>query len=239
MNLLRSLVFVVWLYGSLAAVGLVYAPILLVSRRAALGAGRSWTRATLWGARWIMGIKVVITGKERLPSGSFIAAAKHQSMLDTLMPFLLLEDPAIVMKEELLAAPIFGWYAKNLGMIPVAREANAAALRTLLKAARPAIAEGRQLWIFPEGTRRKPGERGEYKPGVAALYKALGVPVAPIALDTGRCWPAKGLIRRPGVVTFAILDPIPAGLPRAEFMARLESTIDDASEALAAERPAA
>jgi 1-acyl-sn-glycerol-3-phosphate acyltransferase len=239
MNLLRSLVFVAWLYGSMTMVGLIFAPVLLVSRRAGLGAGRSWTRATLWGARWIMGIKVVITGRERLPQGSFIAAAKHQSMLDTLMPFLLLDDPAIVMKEELLAAPIFGWYAKNLRMIPVAREANAAALRTLLRAARPAVEEGRQLWIFPEGTRRKPGERGDYKPGVAALYKDLGVPVAPIALDTGRCWPAKGLIRRPGVVTFAILDPIPPGLPRAEFMARLENTIDDASDALAAERPTA
>ena len=90
MNLLRSLVFVAWLYGSMTMVGLIFAPVLLVSRRAGLGAGRSWTRATLWGARWIMGIKVVITGRERLPQGSFIAAAKHQSMLDTLMPFLLL-----------------------------------------------------------------------------------------------------------------------------------------------------
>ncbi|MBU6405697.1 MAG: 1-acyl-sn-glycerol-3-phosphate acyltransferase [Alphaproteobacteria bacterium] len=237
MNLLRSIAFVLWLYGSMTLIGLVYAPVLLVSRRAGLGAGRAWAQATLWGARWIVGIRVAVTGRERLPQGSFIAAAKHQSMLDTLMPFLLLQDPAIVLKEELLAAPVFGWYAKNLRMIPVARDANAAALRTLLKAARPAVSEGRQIWIFPEGTRRKPGERGDYRPGVAALYKDLNVPVAPIALDTGRCWPASGLIRRPGVVTVTILDPIPPGLPRPEFMARLETAIDDASDALAAESP--
>jgi 1-acyl-sn-glycerol-3-phosphate acyltransferase len=236
MTAIRSVLFVIWLYGAMTAVGIVYAPIACFSRKGALGAGRSWTRLMLFGARWIMGIRVIFKDRHKLPPGPVIVASKHQSMLDTLVPFLLLPDPAFVLKEELLKAPIFGWYAQRMGMIPVAREANAAALRALLKAARPAIEEGRQLFIFPEGTRRPPGEDGDYKPGVAALYKDLGVPVAPIALNSGLCWPAKGLIRKPGTVTIQFLEPIPPGLPRATFMTQLETTIDQASQALLSDR---
>ncbi len=236
MNFLRSILFVIWLYGAMTLVGLVYWPSAMMSRRRALGAGRAWTRLTLFGARWIVGIKVVFEGLEKLPDGAVIVAAKHQAMLDTLVPFLLLRDPAIVLKEELLSAPIFGWYAARMGMIPVAREANAAALRALLKAARPAIEEGRQIFIFPEGTRRPPGSVGDYKPGVAALYRDLGVPVVPLALNSGLCWPARGMIRTPGTVTIRFLDPIPPGLARAEFMSRLEDTIDQACVALLPDR---
>lgn len=236
MTLIRSLLFVFWLYGSMTVVGILWAPFSIFSRRVAITAGRAWANAMLFGARWIVGIRVVFEGLEHLPQGPVIVAAKHQAMLDTLVPFVLLNDPAIVLKEELLRAPIFGWYASRMGMIPVAREANAAALRALLKAARPAVEDGRQVFIFPEGTRRQPGESGDYKPGIAALYRELGVSVVPVALNTGLCWPAKGLIRTPGTVTIRFLPAIAPGLARGAFMTRLEATIDTESLALLANR---
>jgi 1-acyl-sn-glycerol-3-phosphate acyltransferase len=153
-------------------------------------------------------------------------------MLDTLMPFLMLKDPAIVLKRELVNAPVFGWYAVATGQIPIDREANASALRNLLKAARGRRDEGRQIFIFPEGTRTAPHAPPDYKPGVAALYRDLGVPCVPIALDSGKVWSARGLIRRPGLVTIQVLDPIAPGQSREAFMATLQARIETATDAL-------
>jgi 1-acyl-sn-glycerol-3-phosphate acyltransferase len=207
---------------------------MLTSRKVELGAGRMWARMAIWGLRWIVGARVVFTGQEYAPKGAAIVAAKHQSMLDTLVPFLMFDAPAFVLKQELLNAPVLGWYAKTMGMIPIDREAHASALKKLLRAARPAKAAGRQIVIFPEGTRQDPGVNGDYKPGVAAIYRDLGVPCVPVALDTGRIWAAKGLIRRPGTTTIQILPPIPPGLSREDFMRTLEERIETASAALLA-----
>jgi 1-acyl-sn-glycerol-3-phosphate acyltransferase len=235
MTLIRSLMFVVWLYATMAFAGLVCLPGILMRRGAPdMGPGRLWTRLMLWGLRWIVGAKVVFRGLEKIPRGACLVASKHQSMLDTLAPFLMFESPAFVLKQELLGAPVFGWYAKAMGMIPIDREAHASALKNLLRAARPARDAGRQIIIFPEGTRQEPGVAGEYKPGVAALYKDLGVPCVPIALDTGRVWSAHGLARRPGVTTIEVLDPIAPGLSREAFMRTLEERIETASRALLA-----
>lgn len=237
MLLLRSLVFVVWLYASLAAVGLIFAPSLLFGRAGGMMACRSWARCILWGLRWIVGARVVFEGMENIPPGPVLVASKHQAMLDTLMPFLMLKDPAIVLKQELVNAPVFGWYAVATGHIPVDREANATALRTLLKHARQRKAEGRQIFIYPEGTRAEPGAPPDYKPGVAALYRDLGVPCVPMALDSGKVWPAHGLIRRPGVVTFKVLPPIAPGLSRDAFMTQLQDSIETATATLYGKTP--
>jgi 1-acyl-sn-glycerol-3-phosphate acyltransferase len=175
---------------------------------------------------------VVIKGLEKIPPGASLVASKHQSMLDTLVPFLMFPGAAFVLKQELLNAPVLGWYAQAMGMIPIDREAHASALKKLLRAARPARDAGRQIIIFPEGTRQAPGVAGDYKPGVAALYKDLGVPCVPVALDTGRVWDARGLMRRPGVTTIEVLDPIAPGLSRDDFMRTLEHRIETASQAL-------
>ena len=232
MILIRSVLYAVWLYFAMTFAGLVYLPRMLTTREVELGAGRLWTRMALWGLRWIVGARVVFTGLEHTPKGAAVVAAKHQSMLDTLVPFLMFDSPAFVLKQELLSAPVLGWYAKAMGMIPIDREAQASALKKLLRAARPAREAGRPIVIFPEGTRQKPGVAGDYKPGVAAIYRDLGVPCVPVALDTGRIWSAKGLIRRPGTATVQILAPIAPGLSREEFMRTLEERIETASNAL-------
>lgn len=237
MTVIRSILYAVWLYASMTFAGLVCLPVILADRRRALIAGRLWTRMALWGLRWIVGAKVVFKGLEHVPTGAAILAMKHQSMLDTLAPFLLVPKPAFVLKKELMNAPVFGFYAGVMDMIPIDREAHASALKGLLRASRPARDAGRQIVIFPEGTRQEPGETGEYKPGVAALYKDLGVPCIPVALDTGRIWAAHGLIRRKGVATIELLPPIPPGLPRDEFMRTLQERIETRSAELLAAQP--
>jgi 1-acyl-sn-glycerol-3-phosphate acyltransferase len=188
----------------------------------------------LWGARALCGIRVEIVGLEKIPEGACLMAMKHQSMLDTLLPFLLLEKPSIVLKRELLSMPIFGWYTKRVGCIAIDRGAHASALKGLLRAARAVAARGRSIVIFPEGTRQAVGAPPDYKPGVAALYRDLAAPCVPVALDTGRCWPAHGVMRRPGRVTIQILDPIAPGLSRGDFMAELETRIETATARLIA-----
>jgi 1-acyl-sn-glycerol-3-phosphate acyltransferase len=235
MTLLRSALYAVWLYGAMTLAGLLYLPATLFSKQPPLGAGRLWTRWAIFGLRWIVGARVVFKGLDLIPPGPVLVAAKHQSMLDTLVPFLMFKAPAFVLKRELLNAPVLGQYAQAMGMIPLDRGGHATALKNLLRAARPAKEAGRQIIIYPEGTRQPPGVKGEYKPGVAALYKDLAIPCVPIALDTGRVWSARGLIRRPGVTTIEVLPAIAPGLTREEFMRTLEERIEAASQALLAQ----
>jgi 1-acyl-sn-glycerol-3-phosphate acyltransferase len=136
------------------------------------------------------------------------------------------------MRENLLKIPFYGWYARRVGMIGVDREGEATALRGLLKAARARIGDGRQVVIFPEGTRVAPGTKGEYKSGVAALYRTLDIACTPMATNSGEHWPAHGFVRKPGLVVYEFLAPIPPGLSRVEFMNRLESNLEAASTAL-------
>jgi 1-acyl-sn-glycerol-3-phosphate acyltransferase len=232
MTLLRSLVFLVWLYGTMTAVGIVWLPAALSSRAGAVSAGRAWTRLALWGARWIVGIRVEVRGRERLPPGPVLVAAKHQAMIDTLLPFVLFDQPAVVLKKELLGMPIFGWYARQMEMIPVDREANMAALKAMLAAARTARGDGRVLVIFPEGTRQPIGAPPDYKPGVAALYRDLGLPCVPVALNSGLVWEGRGILRRPGTIVWEFLEPIPPGLKRDAFMQAMEERIEAGSDAL-------
>jgi 1-acyl-sn-glycerol-3-phosphate acyltransferase len=232
MNLVRSVVFAAWLYTTMSIVGLAYAPFTILDRKYGFSAGRVWTRWTLFGLRWIVGARVKIEGD--LPDGPALVAGKHQSMLDTMLPFLMTKSPAFVLKRELLSYPLFGWYAVKLGMIPIDRDGGASTIKAMLKAARVAIAEGRPVIIFPEGTRQDLGVKAEYKSGVAALYRDLALPCIPVALDTGRIWSAHGLIRRPGHATLRVLAPIPPGLPREAFMRQLETAIETESAALAA-----
>ncbi len=234
MRLVRSLLYVVWLYLTMVAIGLVGIIARLVHSRAIFWAQKAWSQAALWGLAPIAGVRVKIEGRQNLPAGAMLLAAKHQSQLDTIVPFVLFEDAAFVLKQELLKTPVFGWYVANAGHIPIDRTASAAALKAMLRAARPARDAGRAIIIFPEGTRQKAGDVGEYKPGVAALYRDLNVPCVPVALDSGRSWPPSGFLLTPGDVTFKILAPIPPGLARDDFMARLQETIETESAALLA-----
>jgi 1-acyl-sn-glycerol-3-phosphate acyltransferase len=153
-------------------------------------------------------------------------------MFDVFAQFVWLTDGCFVMRRELTRIPFFGWYAWKAGMIVVDREGGASALRKLVRDARARLVDPRPLVIFPEGHRGEPGRAGDYQPGVAGLYRDLGLAAHPVATNSGVHWPAHGFLRRPGTIVFEFLPPIPAGLKRGEFMRRLEEEIETASNAL-------
>jgi 1-acyl-sn-glycerol-3-phosphate acyltransferase len=235
LNFLRSILFVIFLYGSMTLVGVSHAPFVPFKRSIATDAARRWTRMMIWGMRWIAGITVEFRGMQHLSATPVLLAIEHHAMVETLFPFVMRPLPAIVLKRELLSMPIFGWFAAQMNSIALDREAHAAALKALLKASREAVAAGRDIVIFPEGSRVAPGEKGEYKPGVAAMYRDLGIPCVPVAVNSGLFWPAKGLIRKPGHLVVEVLPPIMPGLKREPFMAELEASIETATNALIAE----
>jgi 1-acyl-sn-glycerol-3-phosphate acyltransferase len=231
MILLRSIIFVIWFYGTMAFWGLLYMPAVLLGHdRFIWHSMRGWGKATVWGLRWIIGAKIKFEGLEHVPKGPALIASKHQATLDTVLPVLFVSEPVFVVKKELIKMPVFGFYMKR--MIPVDRDAGATALKNMLRASRAAIAKGRQIVIYPEGTRQELDAPPDYKPGIVAMYRDLNLPVTPMALNTGLVWKPSGIIRRPGTVIVKFLPPIPPGLPREDFMRELENTIETESQAL-------
>jgi len=231
MKLLRSIVFVVWLYGSMAVIGIAMLPWAAADEKYVWVALRAWARAILWGLRWIVGATVKIEGLENAPRGAALIACKHQAMLDTVVPALFLPAPVFIYKRELANTPILGIYLKR-NQIAVDRGGYATALKSIVRGAREAAAKQRQVLIFPEGTRQELDAQPDYKAGIAAMYKDLNIPVTPIALSTGLIWKPKGVMRSPGTAVIKILPPIPPGLPRDEFMKELENRIETESQAL-------
>jgi len=232
MTTVRSLIFTLWLYLSMPLFAIGLSPALLMPHGVAMAVIKLWARFVLFGLRWIAGVKVEVRGLEHRPTGPALIAAKHQGMLDVIAPFAFLDDACFVMKKELMPLPFFGWFAWKTKMIAVDRAAHAKALKDMVRQTRARLAEGRQILIFPEGTRTTPGEPADYKPGVAAIYRDVDAPCWPVATNSGVHWPAHGFKRYPGTVVFEFLPPIPAGLKRAAFMAELESRIETASTAL-------
>ena len=234
MTVLRSVLFVAvfYLWSSVVAVGCT--PLLLGPTSGLLVMFRIWSRGVT-ALLPICGIRVEVRGREHVPTGAALVAPKHQCMLDVFAQLGVLPAAAFVMKKELMLIPWFGWYAVRAGAVVVDRDAHASALRKLVREAKNRFTRNRQVVIFPEGTRTPPSEEGDYKPGVAALYRELGVPVHPVATNSGAHWPAHGFVRRPGVIVFEYLEPIPPGLKRADFMRLLKARIETASEKLLAE----
>jgi 1-acyl-sn-glycerol-3-phosphate acyltransferase len=233
--MLRSLAFNILFYANFLAFGVALLPLLLAPPRMLLGAVRLWARVNLVLLRAVVGLKVEIRGREHIPAGPLLVASKHQSALETFALIPLFADPTFVLKRELMRVPFFGWYAARTGMIPIERGAGSVTMRRMAEAARREAAAGRQIVIFPEGTRRYPGAAPAYKFGIAHLYAELGLPLLPIALDTGRFWPRRSFLRRPGTAVIEILDPIPPGLPRSEILGVLQDRIETATARLYAE----
>jgi 1-acyl-sn-glycerol-3-phosphate acyltransferase len=228
----RSLLFVLLFYIWSAACAILLAPVMLAPRRWTMAVMRLWAKGFIALLDPVCGVRVEIRGREHMPTGAALVAGKHQCMLDALGTLAIYPDACFVTKKELFAIPFFGWYARRAGMIAVDRAGHAKALRQMTADARARMAEARQLVIFPEGHRMPPGETGDYQPGVAALYRELGLPCTPVATNSGRHWPAHGFVRRPGVIVYQFLEPIPAGLHRATFMRALQERIETASLAL-------
>jgi len=234
--LIRSLVFTVVFYVWSVIYAIAMVPHLVAPRRWLLAALRFWSLSLIVLLRVICGIRVEIRGREYAPAGDALIAPKHQTMFDVFVQFSALKGSLFVFKKELMAIPIFGWIALKLGSIVVDRAGQATALRDMVRRAQEQFRlEDRQLVIFPEGTRKAPGAVPDYKPGVAALYRELGVTVHPMATNAGTHWPAHGFLRRPGVIVYEFLEPIPPGLKRGEFMRRLEDSIETACNRLLAE----
>ena len=231
----RSLLFAAVFYAVSTITCLVMSPLLLGKRRWIIVAIGVWARVVMFALRVICGVKVEVRGRQYMPTGPALIAAKHQGMFDTVAPFTFLPDAAYVLKTELLVIPFYGWYSIKGGMIAVDRAGHAAALKKLVRDTRERMAEDRQVVIFPEGTRKDPGAEPDYKPGIAALYRDLELPCTPVATNSGVHWPAHGFLRRPGTVVFEFLEPIPAGLKRGEFMKELQSRIETATNKLLAE----
>jgi 1-acyl-sn-glycerol-3-phosphate acyltransferase len=196
---------------------------------------KTWGRTSLWLLRVICGIDVEWRGLEKIPPGGILVAAKHQSAWETFALVALFPDPTFVIKRELMWIPFFGWYAQHAGMIPVDRGAGKSALAAMMGHTRKALAEGRQIIIFPEGTRRPAGAEPKYKFGIAHLYAESGVPCVPIALNSGLFWPRRRFLRFPGTVRVEILDPAPPGLDRDAFFSKLQHDIEAATTRLIAE----
>jgi len=232
MMMARSLIYVAIFYLWSIACGLAMTPLLLAPRRWMLRAMAAWAVVVMVLLRVICGIRVEFRGREHLPAGRALVAAKHQCMFDTMAPLAVFPDAAYVMKRELLKIPFYGWFCVKAGMIELDRQGGAGALRRLIAQSKARLAEPRQLVIFPEGTRMAPGTKADYQPGVAGLYRELDLPCTPMATNSGAHWPAHGLLRRPGVIVYEFLEPIPAGLKRAAFMRELETRIEAASSRL-------
>jgi 1-acyl-sn-glycerol-3-phosphate acyltransferase len=223
MRWLRSLLFSLAFYGISIPIVLAVPLTALIGRKTLRAYATGWAGLLRTLARWLLGIETRIEGT--IPPGPVLFAAKHESIFEALELTRLLGSPATVMKRELASIPIWGWATRRYGVIVVDRAANAAALRSMMKDAKAALAEGRSVLIFPEGTRVSPGEAPELRAGFAGLYRMLGLTVVPIAVKSGHVWPRKGP-QRPGVVTFHFGDPIPPGLPRAEVEARVHAAIN-------------
>jgi 1-acyl-sn-glycerol-3-phosphate acyltransferase len=205
------------------------------SERATAVVTHAWASIGLFLLRVIVGTRFAVRGIDNIPQGGVIIASKHQSMFETFALFTVLERPTYVMKQELARIPLWGWYARRAGMIMVEREEGSAALRKLVAGVRSAIERGRQVIIFPEGTRRPPGVEPDYKGGVAHLYRMTNAPVVPVALNSGLFWPRRQITRHPGTIVFEFLPPIMPGLPSRAFLERLQAEIEAASDRLLVE----
>ncbi|MCA1298621.1 lysophospholipid acyltransferase family protein [Stappia indica] len=228
---LRSLAFLLLVLASLVLMS-VLTPLLIMPRRACLAIVRQVLRFWLWLLKVIAGLDYEVRGRENLPIGGCLVASKHQSAFETLALQVILDDPAIVLKRELTLIPLAGWTMWRLGHISINRTAGASALMNMVRDARARLAEGRQVVIFPEGTRSAPLAPPSYKSGLSALYRSLRVPCVPIALNSGVFWPRRSLWRFPGRIVIDILPPIPPGLDQEAFRARLQETIEDRTRIL-------
>ena len=235
MMMARSLLFVLTFYVWSTLCGLAMAPLLFAPRSWMLKSMAVWGTGVIALLRAICAIRVEFRGLEHLPAGKALVAAKHQCMFDTMGPLTVFPDACYVMKKELLRIPFYGWYCIKAGMVEIDRQGGSSALRKLIVDTRVRLRTARQLVIFPEGTRTPPGTRAVYQPGVAGLYRDLGLPCTPMATNSGAHWPPHGLLRRPGVIVYEFLEPIPPGLHRGAFMRELERRIEAASARLLSE----
>jgi 1-acyl-sn-glycerol-3-phosphate acyltransferase len=239
MILLRSLAFHAAFYLWTTVLALAGLPVLVMGRQRVQAYAKFWTGSSVWLLEKICKTKVEWRGLKNLPRGGCIIAAKHQSALETLALTTKGADFSYILKRELIAIPVFGWYLKGAGQVAIDRAKRGQALPDLTRQVIEAIAQGRQMIIFPEGTRKPAGALPEYKSGVGYLYTDTGAVCVPVALNTGLYWPRRSLSIHPGTVTIAFLDAIAPGLDKQSFLQLLEARIEAGTAELIARALAA
>src|SRR5882757_8586161 len=229
---LRSLVYNVLFYLLLVCWLIVAIPTFLMPRRAILRIASYWATSSIWLLGVICNTKVEYRGLEKIPEGPLIVASKHQSMWETFALLQFFDQPLFILKRELTWIPFFGWYLKKANMIGIDRDAGARSLKDMARRAAVAVKRGRQLIIFPEGTRRPVDAEPQYKSGIGMICVDCGVTCLPVALNSGLFWPRRTFMRYPGTLVVEFLDPLPPGLPRKEFNTRIATGIEEATNRL-------
>lgn len=229
---LRSLLYNIVFYLNLVFWVLLGLPTYLMSHKGIIWIATNWGKTSIWWMRIICNTKVEYRGLHHISKGPLIAASKHQSAWETFALLQFFDEPLYILKRELLWLPFFGWYLSKAGMIGVDRKAGGRSLIDVTRRAAEEIHRGRQLLIFPEGTRRAVGAPPAYKNGVSLIYGTAAVPCVPVALNSGLFWPRRTFLRYPGTIVIEFLDPIPPGVPRNEFLPRLQAAIEDATNRL-------
>lgn len=232
---LRSYVFTGFMVVTIVVMGIVCLPAIAFGKDTARAVVKFWARMILTVLKITTGVSHRLEGGEHIPNAGALVAANHQSMWETIALYALLPKPVVILKQELLAIPIYGWWARAVGSIAVDRKAGAKALRAMRKAALDAIENGEQVTVFPEGTRIAPGAKGPYQAGVAGIYSAVDAPCVPAAHDSGRFWRHPGVLKEPGCITLTFLPPIEPGLDRKAFLGVLQERIEAARTDLTAE----
>jgi 1-acyl-sn-glycerol-3-phosphate acyltransferase len=233
--IVRSIVFNLAFYLVLFVYLIVALPTLAMPRGVLIALVKNWSRMNFRLLRWICHIDYEVIGAEKIGHGPLLVASKHQSLWETFALMTVFDDPAYILKRELIWIPFFGRCAWKAEMIPVDRGAGSQALAEMTERAKTEVKRQRQLIIFPEGTRRSPGAEPKYKFGVAHLYSEIGVPCLPVALNSGLFWPRRSFRRYPGTIKVEILDPIAPGMDKQAFFARVQSDIETATTRLIAQ----
>jgi 1-acyl-sn-glycerol-3-phosphate acyltransferase len=229
---LRSLAYNVLFYLLLVFWNVVAIPTFLMPRRAFMAVAKAWARSSVWLMRVICNTRLEVRGLEKIPDGPLIVASKHHSMWETFALMQFFDAPLFIYKRELAWIPFFGWYLMKSGMIGVDRNGGMRSLMDMARRAPKEIRSGRQLIIFPEGTRTPVGAPPDYMTGVGQIYASSGVPCLPVALNSGLFWPRRTFMRYPGTLVVEFLDPLPAGLTRKEFSVRIATVIEAATNRL-------
>jgi 1-acyl-sn-glycerol-3-phosphate acyltransferase len=233
--LVRSAIYNVLFYALLVFWILVAIPTFLMPPRAFIVIAKAWGRSSIWLMRVVCNTRVEYRGLDRIPAGPLVVASKHQSMWETFALLQFFDWPLFIYKRELGWIPFFGWYLVKSKMVGVDRTGGARSLIDMAKRATDEVQHGRQLIIFPEGTRRPVEAPPDYKPGIAQIYAKCGVPCLPVALNSGLFWPRRTFRRYPGTLVVEFLDPLPAGIPRKEFIAAISDRIEVATDRIVAD----
>lgn len=238
MTALRSLLFNVLMFTWTGLLCILLLWALLLPKRGFLAVIRWYLRTLSFLEKTVLGLDYRVEGLENLPDGPVLIAAKHQSMWETMKLHLILDDPAVILKRELLKIPLWGWYARKADLIAVDRGGKGRAIASLIDGSRRIVAQNRPIVIFPQGTRVAPGQDHPYRAGIFALYETLDLPVVPMALNSGVFWGRRAFRKKSGTITVQFLTPIPPGLGRDGLAAQLRPALEGASDRLVSEAEA-